>query len=179
MPPALLQYIPLAALGISLLALFVSFANLGWNMYRELALRGRLTVSFGIRQFFHESFPKPLTRVCVSGTNFGPGSVRVSMISYRKAGMWRRILRRVEVGTIIHDYSDPLSGKLPAKLEVGDSIDLLLKYGPEFEVPADVTDIGLSDSFGHIHWAPRRSVRTFRTRHEKDFPKKRPNTALI
>src|SRR5688572_30128361 len=100
MPEELLKYIPLAALCISLLALFVSCANIGWSVYKELSLRGRVRVSFGYREIYHETFPKPLGRVMVSAVNHGPGAVKLGMVIYRKASFWRRILRKSERGVI-------------------------------------------------------------------------------
>jgi hypothetical protein len=169
MPPQLLQYVPMAALAISLLALFVSFANLGWNMYRELALRGRLRVKFAVKEIVGGGMPQ-MTRVFVSATNFGPGSVKVNMIVYKEAPLWRIILRCVKRGVIIYDYTDPMNVRLPHKLDVSDSIDQVLKYGPEFIVSPKTTHIGFSDNFRRYHWAPRRDLREFRDRFEKDFP---------
>ena len=169
MPEKLLQYIPLAALVISILALLVSFANLGWNMYRELALRGRLRVTFGVKEVYHATFPKPLTKTMVSAVNIGPGEVKVSMVIYKKAALWRRLLRRVEHGCIIYDFTEKLSGRLPCKLEVGDGVDLVFKY-PDFTLDPGTTHVGLRDTFGRAHWAPRRDVRKFYRQFAKDFP---------
>src|ERR1700691_2932476 len=124
MPSSLSRYIPLIALVISVLALLVSFANLGWNMYRELALRGRLKVAFGVKQIHGVDENKTATKLIVSATNFGPGPVNVNMIVRRVAPLWRRLLRRTNGGVIIWDYTDPLSARLPKKLEVGESINL-------------------------------------------------------
>jgi hypothetical protein len=169
MPPQLLQYVPLAALIISVLALLIGFANLGWNIYRELILRGRLKVSFAVREIVGGNMPKT-TRVFISATNFGPGSVKIQMIAFNEAPLWRRLLRRVKWGVILYDWTDPLNVRLPHKLEVGDSIDQVLKYGPEFILNPRTTDIGFSDNFGRHHWAPRRDLRKFREKFERDFP---------
>ena len=170
MPPSLLQYVPIAAFTISLLALLVSFANLGWNIYRELALRARLKVSFSVRQIYHESFPEPLTKVFLSAINFGPGSIKIGMIVFKQSPLWRKLLRHEKHGVIIWDYTEPLSGKLPAKLEIGDSIDLLFKYDPSFRLQDGITHIGLQDSYGRYHWATTKDVRKFIKAHTKSFP---------
>ncbi|MGD0252588.1 MAG: hypothetical protein ABSC01_07815 [Verrucomicrobiota bacterium] len=82
------------------------------------------------------------------------------------------MLRKVQYGSIIWDYTEPLSGKLPKKLGVGDSIDLLFKYGPEFKLNPGTTQIGLRDSFDRVHWASRRDVKRFKEAHRKSFPEK-------
>ena len=175
MPATLGQYVALAALAISLLALIVSFANLWWNMYRELALRGRLRVDFGVKEIIQAGCRQAVTRVVVSATNWGPGVVTVSMIAYKEASLWRRLLRRVKIGVIIWDYTDALSSRLPQKLEVGDTVNLTLKYGPEFKLNPGVTHVGLNDSFGRSHWAPICDIRRFRRDYQENFPEQRPN----
>jgi hypothetical protein len=92
------------------------------------------------------------------------------MIAYKNAALWRRLFRKVTSGIIMYDYTDPLNRRLPHKLEMGDCIDVVLKYGTEFRLDPRTTHIGLSDNFGRIHWAPRRDVQEFKTQYEEDFP---------
>ena len=161
MPDELLKYAPLAALCVSLLALFVSFANVGWSVYKEISLRGRVRVSFGYRQIHHPTFTKPFDRVILSAVNHGPGAVKLSMVAYRKTSLWRRIRRKSELGVIIHDYTDQMSARLPHKLDVGESIDIMLGTPEKLEFSEDTTHIGINDTFGRSHWAPRRDVRDY------------------
>jgi hypothetical protein len=163
MPEEFLKYIPLAALCISLLALFVSCVNIGWGIYKEVSLRGRVRVKFGYRQIHHATFPKPLDRVLISAVNYGPGSVKLGMVIYRKASLWGKLCRKTERGVIIHDYTDPMSGRLPSKLDVGESIDIMLGTPEKLTVSEDITHIGVNDTFGRSHWAPRRDVREYVT----------------
>jgi hypothetical protein len=92
------------------------------------------------------------------------------MIVAKEAPLWRRLLRRSKFSVILYDWQDPMNVRLPHKLEVGDSINQFLKYGPEFAVFPDTTHIGFVDSFGRYHWAPRRDVRQFLEKYEKAFP---------
>lgn len=168
MPESWLPYVPIAALCISVFALFVSGANLGWNIYKEVGLRARIKIWFGIRTIVGPGM-KPFQKMILSVTNLGPGVVRVLMIQYRKAGFWRRITFRSERGVIIYDYEETLSAKLPHKLDVGENIDLLLRYG-EDSLSSDITHIGINDSYGRVHWVKRKDVREALAQHRKDFP---------
>ena len=161
MPDELLKYIPLAALCISLLALFVGCANVVWSVYKEISLRARVRVKFGCRLICHQTFPKPLERVILSAVNHGPGPVRLGMVVYRKSSLWRRIRRKIERGVIMHDYTDPISGRLPCKLDVGESIDIMLGTPDQMTVSEDTTGIGINDTFGRSHWALRRDIHEY------------------
>lgn len=170
MPIDMLPYVPVAALCISVLALFVSGANLGWNIYREVALRARVKLNFGVRAIVGTAKPD-LTKIVLSITNIGPGVIHPQMILYRKASLWRRITRRSEQGVIMHDWTDKLSAKLPAKLEVGERMDVLLPYRAD-ALDDDTTHIGVSDSFGRSHWVSPRDLKETLAHLRKDFPKK-------
>jgi hypothetical protein len=170
MPQELLPYIPVAALVISIVALFVSGANLGWSVYKEVAFRARVRIWFGIRDIVGGSAP-PLRKIVLSVTNVGPGPLRVQMIHYKNAPFWRRLVRRVQRGVILHDHTDPISGKLPTKLDVGESLDLLLPYH-EGSLTTAMTHVGIFDSFGRNHWVSRRDVKEAMVQFRKDFPKK-------
>jgi len=73
---------------------------------------------------------------------------------------------------MLHDYSNPLSGKLPARLEVGETIHLLIPYDEDCFLREKDTHIGLSDSFGRVHWAPARDVTKAKREFRKDFKTK-------
>jgi hypothetical protein len=70
---------------------------------------------------------------------------------------------------MIHDYQNPLSGQLPAYLDVGERIDLLIRYERDCFLSEDFTHIGLSDSFGRIHWASAKDVKQARKAYQKKF----------
>lgn len=170
MPAEWLPYVPFAALVTSVIALMVSGMNLGWSIYKELALRGRVRVSFRLSSIHHDTFPEPLTRLIISVTNLGPGKVRLSMLQLRTVSWWRRLLRRCAYSVLIHDYEHPLGGKLPYTLDVGEGLDFTLSIEDSF-LEKNFTHVGVSDSFGRIHWCPaiemrqaRRDLASFRTK---------------
>jgi hypothetical protein len=170
MPSDWLPYVPVAALCISVVALFVSGANLGWNVYRELALRARVKVWFGVRQIVGPGVAAE-TKLVLSVTNLGPGVVRPQMIHYRSGPAWRRFTRGTGQGVVLHDWTEPRSGKLPCTLEVGETTTLMLPYNAD-ALQDDMTHIGISDSFGRTHWVTRRDVKEALVQFRKDFPKK-------
>lgn len=164
----LIPFIPMFALGISILALVLSGTSLGWNIYRDVILKARVRVRFQISEIHHPTFSKALSRICITVTNFGPGKVKCEMIVYKKTSLLRRLRRKAEQGIIFHNYIDPLSGKLPTVLEVGERLHLPLPYTQDCCLGNGTTHIGISDSFGREHWAPRSSVKRARKQFLKD-----------
>ena len=158
MPKEWLPFVPVAALVISLIALFLSGANLGWNIFKEIGLRARLRIRFGLKSIHHETFETHLSRFVFSVTNLGPGKVKIQMLQLRDARLWRRLLRRCRYAALIHDYKHPLGGRLPYDLEVGEGMDLTFPIENSF-VAEGYTHIGISDSFGRVHWCKRSEMR--------------------
>ena len=176
MPAHWLPYIPSAAIVISVIALVVSGANLGWSIYKEIGLHGRLRIHFGLKGIHHESFREPLTRFVFSVTNLGPGKVKLKMLYLREAPLWRRVLRRCRYAALMHDYRHPLGGRLPYVLDVGEGIDFTSPIEDSF-VEKGYTHIGIIDSFGRMHWCASRDMKEARKALAKEM-QKRPNKAL-
>ena len=157
------------AILISVGSLLVAGLSLGWNIYRDIVLKPRVKVSVGKRTIHHSTLRKPLPKLILSATNLGPGTVKLSMIQFRNATLWMRLTRATKQGVIIHDYAEPMSAKLPATVEPGDRIDLLLPWDEECCMSDPCTHMGISDYFGRLHWAPRADVKETRKQWLKDF----------
>ncbi len=95
-------------------------------------------------------------------TNFGPGTVQLQSIVTRNYPWWRKPFNR-SGAVILHDWTNPLSAKLPAKLEPAEKMHLLLPWSAEnnyFQAP--FSRLGVSSCA-----APRsepRCVRALRSR---------------
>lgn len=163
------QWAPIA---ISVISLVVSGIALGWNVYRDVVLKARVKVSVSVVRLVaagqRAGDGDQFVRVGV--TNHGPGPVRIEMIVGKRASVWQRLLRRVRHFIVISDYANPLNPKLPAKIEVGDSLNLLLPYTPSSFLNSAATHVGISDSFGRSHFAPRRLLLEAKSQFAKDFP---------
>lgn len=150
------------AILISFLSLAIAAVALGWNIYRDVYLRARLKVSFGLRTIHSPSFSKPIWRFVLSVTNLGPGKVKIQMVQLRDYSFWKRIRRKCRQAVLIHDYSHPLGGHLPYELEVGAGMDLTFPVEPPPDENSFLKDgfthIGISDSFGRVHWSTRKDM---------------------
>jgi len=159
-----------AAIAISVLSLLVSGTSLGWTIYRDIALKGRLKVYFGIRLLVTPGEnAKPPEFLMFSSTNHGPGSVKVEMLVLKRSSLWRRLLRKTEHAVLMHDYTNPLSGALPSTIAVGDTLQLMMTYDKECFLGQEWTHVGIADSFGRTHWAPTGHVEEARARFKKEF----------
>lgn len=157
------------AIVISIISVGVASLSLGWNIYRDLVLKAKVQVDLGIRTILHSSMPDRPKFVGITVTNFGPGSVNLSMIQAKNAGFGKWLLRKSQHAVIMFDYTNPLSARLPAKVEAGDRIDLLLPYNKDCFLKEDLTHVGISDFFGRVHWAPKKQIESARNSWLRDF----------
>ena len=160
------------ALIISITSMIVALLSLSWNIYRDIVLKAKLKVRCMVSFISSPAFEKPLERVIISATNFGPGKIRLAMLFLKDTSFWTIITRKRKYAALIHDYTDPLSGKLPCELEVGEGRDYLFRFDKDCFLSERWTHIGVKDSFGRIHWAPKSNVKTAKQMYKDKFTKK-------
>ncbi len=165
--------IHLTALGISFLAVVIAAFSLGWNVYRDVILKPNLRVHFQVSTIVTPGHPEipQRTFLDITSVNHGPGQIVCSMIHVRlKTSLWRRLRRKPRQGVIPGVWTNPISGKLPSTLDVGQKLVLLLPYERDCFLSTDVTKVGILDTFGRTHWAPSRNLNDARQEYRKDFP---------
>lgn len=159
------------ALIVSIGSAIVASLALGWNIYRDIVLKAKVIVSFSVIFIFHETLPDRPKYLNITATNFGPGVVSLDTIVAADRPLWRRLFRRVRYAMINPDYSNPLSGRLPAKIETGDKIVLLLPYNDQCLLSHKFTHVGLTDFFDRTHWAPASDLKKAHAKWLRDFPR--------
>ncbi|HUS71514.1 MAG TPA: hypothetical protein VMY06_00495 [Sedimentisphaerales bacterium] len=156
---------------ISIFAIATSFLALGWNIYRDVILKPRLKVRLQISIIMQGEYKSP-SKISIRATNFGPNKIRCTSIDANSATLWRRIFRKVKYAQIIDDYTDPYSSKLPCELDVGATCQLFLPFVKDCLLGEPFTHIGIMDSFGRTHWAPKKDIAKARKRYEEEFAQK-------
>jgi hypothetical protein len=156
------------AILISALSFIVACAALGWNIFRELWLRPRLRVSLDIVELMSEVM-LPTRKMMIAGTNFGAGKIRVSMVWFRKGSLLQRLRHKARQGVLIYDYKNPLSGKLPITLDVGERVELIFPFENGGLLAERPTDVGLRDNFGRDHWVPRKTLQQAQAEYDQAF----------
>jgi len=157
------------AIWISFISLAIAAIALGWNIHRDL-LKPTLKVDFGQNLLFGEEGVEGQLLV-ITGTNHGPGRLILSGIILRKP--WdsiKKFFRRARRGYLFYDYKNPLSAKFPCELDVGERKHFILKYNKDCFLKEDFTCIGISDSFGRVHWVKKAKYKRAKRQFEKDFP---------
>ena len=89
------EAIALIAVAISIISLVVATFSVGWNVYRDVILKPRLKVALEILALVSEAGNHG-TFVALTGTNFGPGELTVSMVHGRVAPLNKRLTRRAQ-----------------------------------------------------------------------------------
>ena len=153
---------------ISLGALVLSCFALGWNVYRDVILKPRLKVRLMISFVLHGEYQSP-DKISINATNFGPNRIRCESIHAKNAPLWRLILRKVEYAFIVDDYTDPYSTRLPCELEVGQNCKLFMPFEKDCLFAESFTHVGITDSFGRTHWAPKKDIVKARKSYKKKF----------
>jgi hypothetical protein len=154
------------SLFISVSSLLIAGLALGWNIYRDVIMKGRVKIRFGWRVIIdgQESTPD---MIMLSGVNHGPGKVVLRMIITKNTSIVRRLRRTVEHGFVkLMEQPSEYSDKLPKELDIGDELNLLFPSSAGF-ASVDFTHIGLRDNFDRVHWAKKKEVQAFRKRREK------------
>ena len=155
MSDILVTYLPL---GISILSFVVAAFSLGWNIYRDIILKPRVRVTVS-RAFVMTTRRDPQDKLIISAVNFGPGKVNLNIIWFKRRSLMLRLRGKQTQGVWMHDFYNPISGKLPAVLDVGEKIDLVFPWDKELVFAHSPTHIGINDSFGRLHCADRKEVR--------------------
>jgi hypothetical protein len=157
-----------AALLISVIALLISMFALGWNVYRDILLRPRMSVFFAAVKIGTPGpqFAAAQRFLQIRVTNLGPGIVTITGLEMRIAPLWRRLLRRVELYALLLPGDINQNSALPSRLEVSETARYYFRpedlLQPGSRERAKVTHIGVHDSFGRSHFAPRAELRRLR-----------------
>jgi hypothetical protein len=169
-------YAPLIALCVSGLALIASLVSLGWNIYRDILLKPRLKVTFGISTALAQRENYRLVQVGapmlrLEATNHGPGEVvcNGAVCKLKSLAFLRRLLGQHPYGFINPDFKHPHCFRLPSRIAVGDRIAIIFPYNRECFLSKNPKRIGVTDSFGRIHWTQRRELKNALKQYQETF----------
>jgi hypothetical protein len=157
------------AIIISIFSALISGLSLGWNIYRDVILKAKVRVHFGICKVALQGITPSPTYISIAATNHGPGPVKLHMVNMKDTSLLKKIFRNEKFAVVLHDWQNPLSGQLPHKLEVGEDFRLLFPYDTDCMLKNGWSHIGISDSFDRVHWASSRNVKAAQDKWKKDF----------
>jgi len=172
----LFTYAPLLALCASILALCASFFSLGWNIYRDVILKPRLKVAFGIKSLLRENEERRLSEMgppmlFLEIVNHGPGEVVCSgaVAKTESFAFLNSLFGKLPYRFIVPDHEHPLNFRLPRRIAVGDKIQIIFPYNQECFLAERPKRIGINDSFDRTHWASRQELKRALRQYRKDF----------
>jgi hypothetical protein len=157
------------AIIISVFSVIFAAVSLGWNIYRDVILKPKVVVSFDKKNIIVANRGPSPDFIGIHAVNHGPGPVILNTVVLKDTSIWKKITRKQNHAVLIHDYENPYSGKMPSKLEVGESIDLFVNYDNECFIKNNYSDLGISDSFGRTNWASRKYMAKLRKKWLENF----------
>jgi hypothetical protein len=163
------------ALIISLVAAAISLASFVWNVWSKFIFpKPKVSVSLSMVTVVHPRGPPdpdPVRALRLSATNMGPAEVtlRSALMIFRRHwfsdksyGLLNVLPRLPESTDYEAEYDDlgggPFAGGLPKKIAIGETFSVYLVPDHETLARGDYQRVGFDDSFGRMHWAPRRDI---------------------
>jgi hypothetical protein len=165
--PSLIEAIPLIT---SMIAIVVSSLTLGWTIYRDAIRKPKFRVSVGIKSIVQAERQPQGPFVFVEALNMGPIPNRAQSVFARAKWLKRRLRKNRWMIFVYPDYSHPGTTPAGSKMEVGDTATFIFPYAKVCFLGENVSQVGVSDGFGTIHWAPSRQMRKAQEQYRQDFP---------
>jgi hypothetical protein len=165
------------ALVISILSAMTSLAGFVWNVWSKFIYpKPRVTVHFSMVSAFRPGLgpdPDPISALCISATNMGPAETTLLSSLVMTKPHWFSE-KRIALLNVLQNFPEStdyeteyytrgggiFAGGFPKKLAVGESFSVYLIPNHEMLARGDYDRIGFNDSFGTMHWAPRKDILT-------------------
>ncbi|MGA8659071.1 MAG: hypothetical protein WB586_23320 [Chthoniobacterales bacterium] len=146
----------IVTIAVSILALLVSGVSLGWNIYRDVILKARLRVRFMVSQLILPEGSVTAPFLGLNVVNMGPGEAIINMAMLkRRPSRW---FGKAALAGVVHNLKDRYCAQLPAKMAVSETITITFPTDENCLLDTPPLRIGVQDSFGRIHWAPKRDL---------------------
>lgn len=157
------------AIIISCLALMFTAAHFIWNVRKDRGgIRPRVQVNVVVAQIAAMGKDRGKA-VMFRAVNLGPGEVHLTSLPLK--GTWRNPGGRgYKWGSVMPDPKAPYGNSLPVSLAVGKEALFLVPYEADSFLSVKHARVGVGDSFGRNHWAPKKQLRRAEETYEEDFP---------
>lgn len=158
------------ALVVSLFSALVAIASFAWNVWSKwLYPKAKLKLGFSlvVANFGNGPLENQPRFLRLSMTNFGPTELTVTTcaLAISPCRFWQKPRHAIvnPMSNIYdpHPEGEPFAGVLPKKLAVGESFDLFFPPDSEFAT-FKLRRLGMFDSFGRFHGAPRKNLKEAR-----------------
>jgi hypothetical protein len=156
----------------SLIAIALSSATLGWTVYKDAIRRPRFRMSVAVKTVVQHGRPADGPHIFLEALNLGPIPNRIGAPFARKSWLTRRFIDREKSQCFIYpNFAHLAATPAATRVEVGDAATFVFPFTPECFLDDGFKQIGMTDGFGTIHWAPRRQLRKVQEAYRKAFPK--------
>lgn len=153
------------ALILSVVSLLVSLAGFAWTIHTHItSIYPRLRVVVQAPMVFSADKSR---LILIGIANPGPATVVVTGLHLRGNSKDRKASYFIPTGGPL---DHPMNHQLPAKIEQGQSINLVLPYRADQFLRIAPRKVGVLDTLGRFHWSGKRDVRLSVANFAKDFP---------
>jgi len=161
----------------AVISLGVSMLTLGWTIYRDAIRQPRLRPSIAIKTVNQRGRPPDGPHIFVEALNMGPIPNRLGLVFARKS-WWQRKIKRAPGAFIYPNWGHMATTPASSRLEVGDRGTFVFPFERNCFLKEDFSNVGVSDGFGRMHWAPSKELRKAKERYHREFQLAAQNDAL-
>jgi hypothetical protein len=156
---------------VSVVAIVLSSITLGWTIYKDVIRKPKFRISIAVKNIVSAGKPPDGPHIFLGALNVGPIPNRIGVPFARKNWLKRRFTDHAHGTCFIYpNHSHWATTKSAARIEAGDTATFILPYEQGCFLEDDFSQVGMSDGFGIIHWAPRRELRKAQEAYRKAFP---------
>ncbi len=153
---------------IAIVALSVSMLTAGWTIYRDAIQKPKFRVSISLKTVVQAGREPDGPHIFVEALNMGPVSNRFGLVFCRES-WWQRRIKDTGGAFIYPDYAHVATTRGSERIEVGDTATSVFPYDADCFLKEDFVQVGVSDGYGRMHWAPRAQLRKAREKYREKF----------
>lgn len=153
---------------ISLSSMAIAIATFVWSVWSHFIFpKPRVETRISVMRSFQAEEGWGAPCVTLNATNHGPAEVTLHLAFARSAKRWFQKRREAMLNPYNAypydlDSAGPFSGGLPKKLAVGEQFSAYFPLVKEWFEQENFVDFGFTDTFGRVHWCPRKQVKSVR-----------------
>jgi len=152
----------------AIISIAISAGTLGWTVYRDAIQKPKFRVSAAFTSFVVHGMDPDGPYIVIEALNLGPIPNRLGLVWLRPSWFSRKVRGKTSAN-VMADHSHFATTQAGSRIEVGDKGVFVIPITDDCFLNHDFAEVGVSDGFGRIHWAPKRDMNKLKRRYYEKY----------